>query len=162
MSTCGARTSGDWSGPWTLVDKYGLLQTGHRAARHAPRSDTSERPWLAGGEALVALSAFAGAVGLATGALDLGASLNTRLPFDRPVVGGVALAAVVGAPMSCAVIDAWQGNGRADAMAFSAGTLLVVWIGVEVVVIRSFSWLQPAFLGAGVAIATAGYRGNCR
>jgi hypothetical protein len=35
---------------------------------------------------------------------------------------------------------------------------LVGWIAVEVVVIRSFSWLQPAMAMIGAAIAFAGYR----
>jgi len=97
-----------------------------------------------------------------SGALDLGTSLDTRLPFDGPVVGGVALAVVVGAPMTCAAVDARSGTDRADVMALSTSALPVGWILVEVAVIRSFSWLQPAFFAAGAANATAGYRGNRR
>ena len=139
-----------------------MLHTDHMAARHVPTVVGTSRRWLAGGEALVAASAFGGAVGLASGALDLGATLNDRLPFDSPVVAGAALAVVVGAPMAFAAIDAWKGTVRADVMALSAGTLLTGWIVVEVAVIRSFSWLQPAFFAAGVAIAAGGYRGHRR
>jgi len=33
------------------------------------------------------------------------------------------------------------------------------WIGVEVFVIRTFSWLQPTLLVVGLGLTIAGYRG---
>ena len=119
---------------------------------------STHRPWLAGGEALIAVSAFAGAVALATGLIDFGSSVNSRFPFASPVFGGVALAAVVGVPMALGALMEWQGSRRANAATLIAGVLLVGWIVVEVAVIRSFSWLQPTLLVAGLGIAVAGCR----
>jgi hypothetical protein len=110
----------------------------------------------------MALAAGAGAAGLATGTLDLGETVTARLPFASAPVGGGALLAVVGVPMGVAAVDAWTGARRADATAFGAGLLLMGWILVELPVIRSFSWLQPACFAAGAAIAAAGYRGRSR
>jgi len=108
----------------------------------------------------VALSAFVGAAGLMTGFMDPGTTIDARLPFASSAFGGIALAVVVGVPMTVAAIDAWRSNPQMDTMAIGAGMLLVGWIVVEMAVIRSFSWLQPALLSVGVAIAAAGYRGR--
>jgi hypothetical protein len=116
------------------------------------------RPWLAAGEGLVDVSAIAGAVSLAVGSIDFGAVVTARLPFDSPVLAGIALAAIVGVPMAVRSIEAPRGTDRANALALTAGGLLVVWIVVEVCVIRSFSWLQPVLLAGGAAIAFSGYR----
>ena len=117
------------------------------------------RHWLAAGESLLALSAFAGAIGLGTGSIDFGSTINTRLPLASPVLSGIALAAVVGAPMSVGAVAAWQGSKRAYPAALVAGALLVGWIVVEVSIIRTFSWLQPTLLAAGLTVAVVGYQG---
>lgn len=109
-------------------------------------------------EGVVSLSALAGAAGLAIGSIDFGANVNGRLPFGSPVFGAVALAAVVGLPMAMACVADWQGARRANQLTMGAGGLLVGWIAVEVVVIRSFSWLQPAMAVIGAAVGFAGYR----
>lgn len=69
--------------------------------KHRP---SGRRPGLAVYASLVALSAYAGAVGLATGALDLGATLNRRLPLHSPVFGAIALGIFVGVGISFAGI----------------------------------------------------------
>ncbi len=110
-------------------------------------------------EGLTAASAAGGALGLVFGAIDLGATIDGRLPFESPVVGGVALAAAVALPMAVGAEASWRGRYRADRMAVGAGTALMGWIVVEVACIRSFSWLQPAFLLVGAGIVAAGARG---
>jgi len=56
-----------------------------------PRATDRGRPGLAVYAALVAVSAWGGVVGLATGALDMGNDLNHRLPFHSPAFGAFAL-----------------------------------------------------------------------
>ena len=126
-----------------------------RSDRTAPL--TRHHRLLSASEALVAVSAWGGAVGLATGKLDLGPSVTGRLPGGSPVVSGLALATVVGVPMTIAAVQEWRSALRADVTSMAAGSLLVGWIGVEMTVIRSFSWLQPAYAVAGAGIAAAGW-----
>jgi ABC-type antimicrobial peptide transport system permease subunit len=108
----------------------------------------------------MALGAVAGSIGLVSGTLDMGDAVTSRLPFGSAVAGGAALCVVVALPLSVAAADAWRGADRADATAVAAGALLMGWIVVEVAVIRSFSWLQPACFAAGAAIAAAGWKGR--
>ena len=108
--------------------------------------------------ALVATSAFGGAVALATGALDLGHTLNQRLPLHSPVLGGVALAMIVGLPASVVVVMVGRADERAGRVAIGAGALLIAWIGVEIACIREFSFLQPLYAGVGLAFIAIGRR----
>ncbi|HUY29972.1 MAG TPA: hypothetical protein VMV02_03130 [Acidimicrobiales bacterium] len=112
-------------------------------------------------EGLIAVGGIAGSVGLAANSLDLGAEINGRLPFDSPVFAGGALFVIVGVPMTVAARAAWLGHERHADLAMGAGALLTGWIVVEVAVIRSFSWLQPVFFAAGLAVFYAGYRTWC-
>jgi len=129
-------------------------------ARTVVAGQRHRRPWLAVGEAAFAVGAVAGSIGLASGTLDMGQAITSRLPFGSGVAGGAALFVVVAVPMSVAAADAWRGAGAADSTALAAGVLLMGWIVVEVAVIHSFSWLQPACFAGGAAIAAAGWRGR--
>jgi hypothetical protein len=113
---------------------------------------------LAIAEGLTAIAALAGSIGLATGAIDLGATINSRLPLRSPVLGAVALTLVVAAPMAAATVVSWRGGERVNFAAVGAGVALMTWIIVEIAFIRSISWLQPTFFILGAAIAFAGYR----
>ena len=113
---------------------------------------------LASYTALVALSAWFGAVGLITGLVPAPSSLAARLPFHSPVFGGVALACVVAIPATLVTVLAWRRHPRTgDALALT-GLLLVGWILVEVVVVREFSPLQPVCLLAGAGLILLGDR----
>jgi hypothetical protein len=103
----------------------------------------------------VAFSAYAGAVGLVTGALDTGPTIEHRLPLHSPVLGGIALALVVGVPATVLSERAWRGQevGRA---AVVAGSMLIAWIAIEVAFIREFSWLQVFYTGVGVSFIALG------
>lgn len=117
------------------------------------------RGGLAIAEAVVAVAAIAGSLGLIVRSIDLGSTINARLPFESPRFGGGALFLVVGVPMIWAAIGAWRGSRLANVWAMSAGALLMGWIAVEFGVIQAFSWLQPTLFACGAAIAIAGYRG---
>lgn len=113
---------------------------------------------LAAATALIAVLAYGGAAGLITGVIDFGAEINARLPFHSPVFGGAALAVVVGAPMTVAAWLAARRDTRSSIAAVIAGSLLVGWIAVEIGFVQSYSWIQPVFAFAGLAVAYAGLR----
>lgn len=100
---------------------------------------------------MVALSAFGGAVGLIGGGLSLGDEVTSRLPFESPVFGGVALALAVGVPFSVLSWQALRGDRRMAQSAVGASTLLMLWLVVEIAFIREFSFFHPlyALIAAG-------------
>ena len=107
------------------------------------------RRGLAVAAALVALSAWGGAAGLATGSLALEGGLNARLPFHSPVVGALALAVVVAVPFTLLAVSAWRGSERTDELALGSGALLVGWILVELAFVRELSFFHPLYLVIG-------------
>lgn len=129
------------------------------ATRSVLESRTGRRrPGLAVVAGLNAMSAWAGAAGLALGWLDVGDGLNQRLPLDSPVLAGAALAVIVAAPFSVLARCAWHGDPRTAPVAVLAGGLLVGWIAVQVVFLREFSWFQPTYAAIGAAFIAAGRR----
>lgn len=124
----------------------------------APPDPRARRPWLAGFAALNAVAAWTGAIGLITGGTDFGASINDRLPFDSLVLAGLALAAVVGVPLTVLAWSAWTGGSRTDDLALVAGVMLIGWIVGQVAVIRAFSLFQPAYLAVGAFLVAASHR----
>ena len=115
-------------------------------------------PVLGTTSALVSASAVAGAVGLATGTLDLTDPVAARLPLGSPVLGGAALAAHVGAPYALLAARSFRGAPSTPATAVVCGGVLLGWIAVEYGFIREFSPLQPAFAVVGAAFVAAGLR----
>ena len=123
------------------------------------RTGAPPRRGLAVFAAVNALSAYAGAVALATGLTGVGDRLNARLPFDSPVFGAVALILIVAVPMTVLARAAWQGDRRTDSLAVLAGALLVGWIVVELGFLRELSFFQPAYAAIGAGLVLAGLRG---
>jgi dienelactone hydrolase len=113
---------------------------------------------LAGFAAFNAFGAWAGAVGLVTGGMDFGESINDRLPFDSLVLAGLALGIIVGTPLTALAWSAWVGGPRTDDLALAVGLTLIGWIVVQVAVIRAFSLFQPAYLAVGAAFVGASHR----
>ena len=107
---------------------------------------------LAWYSALIAASAYAGAVGLASGGIDTGGTINNQLPFHSPALGAVALALIVGIPSKSVAWRALRGDRTVRTAALIAGILLVGWIVVEAAFIRELSWLQPFYVGIGVSL----------
>ena len=116
---------------------------------------SEQRLPLALGAGLMAASAAAGAVGLATGLDSFVPKLQSRLPFHRPVFGAMALIAVVGLPYARVAQLAWRGDARTDVASAAAGTFLVAWIAAERVIVREPSVLNAICAGAGVAFVFA-------
>jgi hypothetical protein len=114
------------------------------------------RPWLALYAGLLALSAWGGAVGLATGLLALTRTLEERLPFGSPLVGGTALALLVAVPATVLAVMAWRGYRWVLHAAVLDGVLLIGWIVVEVGFLREVSVLHAVYLAVGVGLVVWG------
>jgi hypothetical protein len=108
--------------------------------------------------ALTAFAAWAGVLGLVSGALDLTRPIERRLPFHSPVFGAIALAIIVALPCTVTAWLAGRQSLRAGAAGAVSGWLLVGWILVEVAVVRTFSPLQPICAGLGALLVTLGRR----
>lgn len=114
------------------------------------------RAGLAVFAAVVATSAYAGAAGLVSGALSLGEVVTARLPFGSLLLGGIALALVVGVPTSVVAWFAWHGDERTDAAAVAAGVFVIGWIVVELLFIRELSFFHPTYLVIGAGFIWVG------
>jgi fermentation-respiration switch protein FrsA (DUF1100 family) len=121
-------------------------------------SHKERRTGLAGSAAINAVAAWAGAVGLATGGIDLGEQANQRLPFDSLRLAGVALAVIVAVPLTALAWSAWTRSARTDDVALITGMLIIGWIVVQIVVLSTFSLFQPAYLGIGAYFVAASHR----
>jgi hypothetical protein len=101
---------------------------------------------------LIALSAYAGAVGLLGGGISFGETIDARLPLDSLILAGLALLAIIAVPMTIAAVAAAKDAHHSSDLVFAAGLLLVVWIGVELAFIKAYSWFHPTYLVAAVAV----------
>jgi membrane protein DedA with SNARE-associated domain len=122
------------------------------------RRSATRRPWLAAFAAVNAFGAWAGAFGLITGGTDFGDAINDRLPWDSLVLAGLALAVIVAVPLTLLAWSAWTGGSRTDDLSLVVGLVLIGWILGQIVVIRSFSWFQPAYLVIGAIFVLASRR----
>ncbi|MEV6061463.1 hypothetical protein AB0L62_15805 [Nocardia asteroides] len=116
------------------------------------------RAGLVGTTGFVAIWAIAGAFGLISGGADLGAEITSRLPLHSPVLAGLLLAAIVGAPMATTAILGLRARPSAALVGVGSGALLLGWVTVQPFVIGQFSWLQPVFGVLGIAVCLLGYR----
>lgn len=105
---------------------------------------------------LMATWAFAGALGLITGAVSLSPATEDRLPLQSPILAGVALALVVGMPMTVVALAAAHDDPRTALTAMAAGCALVGWIVLQLVLLRELSWLQPVWVVFAVVVAALG------
>lgn len=120
---------------------------------------TQRTPWHTACAVLcgtVAVSGYAGVVGLMGGGISFGEPIDARLPFGSLFVAGLAILCFVAVPMSVAAAAAARPGPLTAAIVLAAGELLIAWIAVELAFIQSYSWLQPLYLvGGGVVVALA-------
>ncbi|CCQ13556.1 V-type ATP synthase beta chain [Rhodococcus sp. AW25M09] len=119
-------------------------------------------PWLGAVCAGVSINAFGAAIGVASGAIDLGADAQARLPMSSPALAGLALVLVVGVPMGLAAASALAGGGKSGPIAHMAGVLLAAWVVISAAVLGETSWIQALFGVIGVLIALQGWRMTVR
>lgn len=108
--------------------------------------------------ALNAVGALAGAVGLTTGFLALGPALEDRLPWQSPVVAGIALGLLVALPNGALVAVALRRGRGTGLLGIAVGVAMVVWILVELAFIRELSFLHPVYVAVGIVMVLAGVR----
>jgi hypothetical protein len=104
---------------------------------------------LAALELLVAATAAGGALALLTTGGGMPNRLLTRLPAHSWFLPGIALLVVVGGSQLAGAVALLLNRPRARALSFAAGVILIGWIAVQLVVLRSF---QPALQLVMVAI----------
>jgi hypothetical protein len=97
-----------------------------------------------------ALSALAGAV-LAVAANGAGVPLKYlgNSPFRSYAVPGVILGVVVGGTQLAAAIALLRRQRMALLLSAIAGFGMLIWIFVELAIIRQYSWLQSAYFALG-------------
>ena len=115
-------------------------------------------PLVAAVAGLNALSAGVGAVGLATGWLDLDPAATARLPWGSPVFGGAALATIVALPNAVLAVAALRRDPGCGRLSIGVGVVLVGWIVVELAVIREVSFFHPLYAAIGVLQVWLGAR----
>jgi hypothetical protein len=116
------------------------------------------RPGLAVFAAFNAAAAWGGAIALLAGWTDFGDRLDQRLPFESPVLAGLALAVIVAVPLSGLAALAWRGDPRTGRAAMWTGVVLVAWIAVQLAFLRAFSLFQPAYVVIGGLFVGVGRR----
>ncbi|WP_054812665.1 hypothetical protein [Nocardia arizonensis] len=121
------------------------------------RTERRLRTALAGIAAFVAFWAYAGAIGLACGAIDLGADATARLPFGSPVFAATMLTLVVAIPMTATVPAAARPGPGVIAIGAGSGLLLVGWIAIQPFVVDRVIWLQPVFGVLGSVMCVLAY-----
>ena len=128
-----------------------------RRTHPAGRGLRARNRWTGVAAGLMAAAAYAGVIGLAGGSINMGATINQRLPLHSPVLGAGALLAVVALPMTAAAVAAWRGITRAPEIITLAGLALIGWIALEIAIIRTFSWLQPVCAAYGALMVALGW-----
>ena len=95
-----------------------------------------------------------------TGWLSIGDRLIPRLPFGSATPGGVALALAVAVPATLLGVLALRGaSAQVERATFLVGTIVVLWILVELAFVRELSILHPAILLYGAALMAWGSHG---
>lgn len=108
---------------------------------------------VCGLEVVVAVGAIVGAVGmLADNAIGLPDSWLAAVPFPTWRWPAVLLLATVAVPTTVAAVGELRRAVWAPMASTLAGTMLVIWIVVQVVLVRQYFVLQPLFAMAGLAI----------
>jgi hypothetical protein len=103
-------------------------------------------------ELFVAFRAFAGGIGMMSGGLDLPKEWLDGTPFSDYFIPGLILFVVIGGLMLFAALVIWARNHFSGPVSLVAGSALVIWITVQVILIGYRSWMQPTFLAFGLAV----------
>ena len=118
---------------------------------HLPVADRVVLRLLAALALFGALSAFGGAV-LALVANGAGVPLEylAHSPFASYAVPGLILGIVVGGTQLAAAIALQRTSPSALLLSTIAGFGMLIWIFVELAILRQYSWLQSAYFAFGV------------
>lgn len=101
---------------------------------------------------VVAVNAFGGGVYGLLGAESVPESWLDGSPFATYLVPSLVLLVAVGGSAAVAAVLVFRRAAMGQTAAVTAGTILLVWIVVQVAIIGWVSWLQPAMALAAIAI----------
>jgi hypothetical protein len=99
-----------------------------------------------------AINAFAGGYYGLSGAKGVPLEWLAGSPFTDYFIPSLILFVVVGGAFSFAAIAVFMRSRLARVSAFAAGTVVLVWIGVQLAIIGYVSWMQPTTLLTGVFV----------
>ncbi len=112
-----------------------------------------------GGLVVLGLGAIAGGAALATrpdgSAMGFDVSMLAGSPFSDYLVPGAILAGVFGIGSFAVAAMGLRRSRLAPFLAFAIGCAQMIWIVVELAVIKEFSFLHPVCFGLGLLIAAA-------
>jgi|SRR5579864_7596486 len=117
------------------------------------RSQSSTIRYVLGGLlAFGALNAFGGGYYGLSGAEGVPTEWLEGSPFSDYTVPSVVLLVVVGGSFLVAAVAVFVRSPIARTSALTAGTVVLVWIGIQVAIIGYVSWMQPATAIGGLLI----------
>lgn len=105
---------------------------------------------------LVALNAVYGGIGLVVDGMGMPDEWLEHLPVDSWVLPGVALLLTVAVPQAVAAVAVWRAGERAPVVGSLAGAALVLWILVQLLLLRRYFFLQPVIAGLGLVEVALG------
>ena len=120
-----------------------------------PNPDGIER-WRS--SAAVAVPAVGGAVSLASGTIDMGETITERFPWQSVELAGLALFVCVAVPFAALAVLTSARSPRTPRATTAVGLLLVTWIIVQLLVIRTLSFFHPLYVAIGLSFVWVGRR----
>ena len=110
--------------------------------------------------ATTAASACLGAVVLIARGLSVSAVATASPVWGHPVLAGITLGVVVGAPSIWLAWLTCSGDTRTDAIALLSGALVIGWTATEIAMVREFGVIQPTYLAGGAVLIWLGRTGT--
>ena len=149
--------AGDWR-DWEQIRGWAHHVAADLATAHvSPVPVPAPRGWLAALLMLVGLAAVAGGLGLVAApdgsALRLPLAILEPSPFHDFLIPGLVLLIVIGLGSLTAGALVLRDTEHADAGALLAGMSLVIWITMQMGMLRTINGLQLGCLAVGLAIA---------
>ena len=90
--------------------------------------------------------------------LQLPPELLEGTPFKNYLVPGLLLTAVVGGVFFAAVFLNLMRHKRRYVFAMAAGTVITIWVIIQVILIEVIHWLHFLYLGMGILIILLSYQ----
>ncbi|MFN8194673.1 MAG: hypothetical protein U0R80_10370 [Nocardioidaceae bacterium] len=99
---------------------------------------------------LVGVNAVYGGIGLMVNGMGMPQDWLDRTPFDSWLLPGIALIVTVALPQFAAAWLVLRRAPRAATVGILVGAALMLWILVQVAILRRYFFLQPVIAGFGI------------